>query len=207
MPQRRFKIKAKTLRAAPVGRCIYCGVSGMRLTKEHAIPFGLGGRDIIPDASCEECRKITAKFEEQCLRGFLYDYRSAAGFPTQHKRERRHSIVQLQFDASGFTERIEVNAGHYPRYLLMPMYPAPGLLVGRDRVAKVMFTTWLLAREDDAPRMHRTVIQQRMKLNSFLRMIAKIGYSMAVARLDRSELATYEMLLPRIILTDRKSVV
>jgi hypothetical protein len=206
MTYRLLKIKAKTMRAPSVGRCIYCGATEVVLTEEHAVPLALGGRDIIPDASCEECRRITAKFEAQCLRGFLYDYRSVSGFPSRHKKDRRRSITQLRIDSRGVTERIEIDAGDYPRYLVLPRYPPPGLLAGRKRGAKVMFTTQLLVREDDAPKLHRMVIHQTLKLHSFLRMIAKIAHSLAVARCDPSELATFKMLLPETILTKDPSI-
>jgi hypothetical protein len=50
-----------------VGSCIYCG-STQQLSKEHALPLGLGGNYILPNASCEKCRKITEAFEHTCLR-------------------------------------------------------------------------------------------------------------------------------------------
>jgi hypothetical protein len=206
MVHRLLKIKTKTIRALPAGRCIYCGTTGVALTKEHAILLALGGRDIIPDASCERCRKITWQFETECLRGFLHDYRTASGFPTRRKKELRPSITQLRFDAHGVTQRIEVSAGEYPRYLVLPVYPLPGLLAGRERGAKVMFKTQLYVRETEARQLHRTIIRQTLKLHSFLRMIAKIGHSIAVARCDSRELATFKMLLPQTILSKDSSI-
>lgn len=38
----------------PVNVCIYCGGTGA-LSDEHIIPFGLGGRWVLPKASCAEC--------------------------------------------------------------------------------------------------------------------------------------------------------
>ena len=206
MAYRLLKIKSKTIRALPAGRCIYCGATDVALTKEHAIPLALGGRDIIPDASCERCRKITWQFETECLRGFLHDYRTASGFPTRHKKELRRSITQLRFDANGVTERIEIDAGEYPRYLILPVYPLPGVLTGRERGAKVMFKTQLYVRDTEAKQLHRTIIRQMLKLHSFLRMVAKIGHSIAVARCDPSELATFKMLLPQTILAKDSSI-
>jgi 5-methylcytosine-specific restriction endonuclease McrA len=45
-----------------VNRCIYCGTLE-NLTDEHIIPYGLGGRSILPKASCSECSNITTNFE------------------------------------------------------------------------------------------------------------------------------------------------
>lgn len=201
-----LKIKAKTFRASPARRCIYCGESDGILSEEHAVPFALGGRDVIPDASCELCRRITAQFEAQCLRGFLHDYRTASGFPTRRKKELRQTITQLRIDGNGIPQHTEVDASAYPRYLVLPLYPLPGLLIGREPGTKVACTTQIFLREVEARAMHGTVIRQKLKLHSFLRMIAKIGHSMAVARCGFHELARYETLLPKVILTKESSI-
>jgi hypothetical protein len=46
---------------APVGRCIYCPDDGSAgLGDEHIIPYSLNGTQILPQASCRKCEKITA---------------------------------------------------------------------------------------------------------------------------------------------------
>ncbi len=46
---------------APVGRYIYCPDDGSAgLGDEHIIPYSLNGTQILPQASCRKCEKITA---------------------------------------------------------------------------------------------------------------------------------------------------
>ena len=49
--------------------CIYCNSisENKKLTDEHIVPIGLGGKLILPKASCEDCSKITCAFEGHCL--------------------------------------------------------------------------------------------------------------------------------------------
>lgn len=59
-----------------VGACIYCGDKTPPLSREHVLPRGLGGGSapdgysgalVLQNASCEICRRVTQKIEEQCL--------------------------------------------------------------------------------------------------------------------------------------------
>src|SRR5712672_2024078 len=52
----------------PVGRCIYCGATGVDLRDEHIVPLSLNGTMILPRASCRECEKITTRFERSVAR-------------------------------------------------------------------------------------------------------------------------------------------
>jgi hypothetical protein len=76
----------------PVGRCIYCGASGGKLTREHIIPFGLGGSWVLPDASCKVCAAITAKVEQFCLRPMLGRFRIQMKLPTRRPGERPDAL-------------------------------------------------------------------------------------------------------------------
>jgi hypothetical protein len=56
----------------PVWYCIYCSDGVIKnatkrsLGKEHIIPLGLGGNQILPRASCKNCGRITGMVEETC---------------------------------------------------------------------------------------------------------------------------------------------
>ena len=52
-----------------VGQCIYCDSRKGKLTKEHIIPYALGGIPFLWKASCARCRKETGDFEERMLHG------------------------------------------------------------------------------------------------------------------------------------------
>jgi hypothetical protein len=66
--------------------CIYCGVAAP-LTDEHVLPYGIGGRDILPRASCSPCAKITGALERRLLRGHWWSYRSRLGIKTRRPGE------------------------------------------------------------------------------------------------------------------------
>lgn len=70
----------------PVGYCIYCGSKEGTLSAEHIVAYALGGKWILPRASCEECGKMTSKTETVCLGagwGMLYDWRAKYQMPSQ----------------------------------------------------------------------------------------------------------------------------
>jgi len=72
----RFEVR-ETTRFASQGACIYCGSSD-DLTDEHVVPYGLGGKMILPKSSCRRCAMITGQFEGKVLRGFMRDGRAVA---------------------------------------------------------------------------------------------------------------------------------
>jgi hypothetical protein len=51
-----------------VGKCIDCRKSDVALSEEHIIPYGLNGNQVLLDASCSDCSKITSALELDVLR-------------------------------------------------------------------------------------------------------------------------------------------
>ena len=70
------------LRKRGVGECIYCG-SKTDLTKEHVLPYALGGNIVINEGSCKPCALITGKLEQRLLRGHWWPYRKKLGLQTR----------------------------------------------------------------------------------------------------------------------------
>jgi hypothetical protein len=73
-------------RAQSIGKCIYCG-SIEKLSREHVIPFGLGGDLVLRDASCHLCSTETGKLELRLLRGHWWPYRLYLGMPSRRSNE------------------------------------------------------------------------------------------------------------------------
>jgi hypothetical protein len=69
-----------------IGRCIYCNASE-GLTREHVLPFGLGGDLVLRDASCPSCSRETSKLELRLLRGHWWPYRQFLGLPSRRSGE------------------------------------------------------------------------------------------------------------------------
>lgn len=70
------------------GKCIYCGRDDTELTDEHIVPFGLGGKLVLEQASCKACAKVTGKVEGARLRAMFAPLRSRAGLPSRRPKDR-----------------------------------------------------------------------------------------------------------------------
>lgn len=81
-----------------IGQCIYCGDTDSKLTKEHVIPFGLGGNAIVlEDACCEKCRVITSQCERNPIHDNWAEVRAALDFPSR-KRKLTEEIFPLEVE-------------------------------------------------------------------------------------------------------------
>ena len=176
-----------TERAAPVGFCIYCGAKE-KLTDEHVIPLALGGNLILPKASCnQKCNPITSAFELKVLRGFMLEARTAALFPTRRKKK-RPSTLPLGLKRGDEFEEIALPPSESPGFLHLPTFARPAFLVGCPPVVGVtligMDTLYFGKRPDTvAESLGAETIRSAVSIdvNAFVRMLAKIAYSFAVA--------------------------
>ncbi len=73
-----------------VGRCIYCGARGpgVKLTKEHIVPYVLGSDTYLKDASCQACAAVTRSFEQHVARNIYGHLRIHLNIQTRHVHER-----------------------------------------------------------------------------------------------------------------------
>jgi hypothetical protein len=165
----------------PVGTCIYCGATHpVPLTKEHILPQGLGGGLILPESSCETCRRITQDIETTCLRHMsLLTYRLKAGL-VQHLHE------------------IPSHVKERPHFLLLPIAKdPPGILDGRQVGLPMRYDLRLAANTHPA-------ITPTIDLVQYFRMIAKIAHGFAVAR---AGIDAFEHHLPHIIIRSLAPVI
>lgn len=115
---------------AALGECIYCGRTE-KLTKEHIIPFALGGSWVLPDASCKACAKITGAFEGEFSRTILGPLRMLYDMPTRRPKDRpRHIPLKVKYENSTDWEIAYVDRRICPFLILMPLYDMPDLLTG-----------------------------------------------------------------------------
>ncbi len=113
------------------GRCIYCGSTGGTdgLRSEHIIPFSLGGKTEIQQASCKECERVTSYLDGYLSRHTYYEYRAHAGTQTRNPKERptafpAHIVINGQEEIRSFP------TADHPYYLAMPVWGLPGILRG-----------------------------------------------------------------------------
>ena len=124
-----------TTRADPVGVCIYCGRTE-DLSDEHIIPLALGGRLVLPEASCSICAALTSAFEGSVCRGFMLDARTAGRFPTRRPKE-RPTTSTLEIKRGNDFESIELPSAESPGFLQLPKLKAAAFLNGKPPVKGV----------------------------------------------------------------------
>jgi len=196
----------------PASRCIYCGRAD-GLTDEHIIPLALGGRWLLPEASCQPCADITGKFEGVVLRTMLGPLRMYYSMPSRRKKERPATLplkVKLTPDAD--FSFVDVAREIYPFLILLPYIAMPDELTGDvtegERDAKVK-TLWIRAasfRDGIMPHLEELARclgvayvepQGSFIASPFFRMLAKIAHAFAVAEMGVGSFQAF--LLPIIL--------
>jgi hypothetical protein len=190
-------------RIGPVGLCIYCGGKDA-LTEEHVVPFGLGGRLILSDASCPRCAKITSGFERKVLRGFMRDARTAGSLPTRHPKD-RPSTISHEIKRGNHFESIDIPVAASTGFLQLPILQPPAFLDGRPPIRGtniIGFETIAFGKRPDEVLSTVGTNALRATANidahAFVRMLAKIGYCCAIAAIGtfpRSEVPVLPLIL------------
>lgn len=141
--------------------CIYCG-SRSNLTKEHVIPYGLNGTATIANGSCEECQKVTHKFEAAILRGELQNLR----YRLQMSSRSKHKSVKPDPRSE---EASAIRA--------FPIYPLPNYL--GDRPGNGLKVERMQIVADDRGELAGRRVEHTMRPVEFAKMVAKIAYCYA----------------------------
>jgi len=172
-----------------VGQCIYCGDPN-DLTDEHIIPESLGGRLVLPKASCKACATTTGRFEQIVARKmYLWPLRSRIGISgkRKHKKQRPTHWPAELVDGSE-VEKIQVEIGKLPRLYVVIEMPPAGIIAGEapretnpelklhikgDKSEMAQFV-----QEQDAGKLQT---QHFFDWNAFNRLLAKIAHAYSVA--------------------------
>jgi len=176
--------------------CIYCGAIE-RLSDEHIVPFGLGGRWVLPKSSCADCAKTTGAAERTCQRTMLGPLRMLYDLPTRRKKERPKKLrlkVKLRHDADW--SFVDVDQEAYPFLVLFPIFRMPDELSGyvtsgeRGAVAQQLWIRGATSRGEIksyvkalATELKVAAIEPTATISvpEFCRMLAKIAHAFAVA--------------------------
>jgi hypothetical protein len=170
-----------------VGVCIYCGASECELTDEHIIPFGLGGADILPKASCKDCARITGKFEGVVQRTIFGDLRIFFNFPTRRKKDRPKTKKITSISPDRSSREIEVPSNEYPPVIWVYTFGTCGFLLGAPPDLDVSMSSMKTIHNNEQLKSFTAkydwdrLTRIRFMPNEFRRMLAKIGYSFFVA--------------------------
>jgi hypothetical protein len=167
-----------------VGRCIYCGTTERPLSKEHIVPYALGGNLILPKASCDECADKTKLVEQICSRQMFGPWRLKMNAPTRHPAQRPSALVLEIERMSGTVERVRVQTEEHPSTLMMVTWGPPRLLSSTPGDAMVFMH---IPEPSIIPRLFCDLDAREVRLPEFdqlqfARLLAKIGYASGVAR-------------------------
>lgn len=181
------------------------------LSDEHIIPYALGGTLVLPDASCEDCRKITgAIIEQQVLRRMLGDLRAWRKMPSRKRKPaKRYKPRPMLLEVDG--RRIEHDAPTPESRLdvvALPALQGPSILEGINPLSikewpiSAIWSNVAIGKSarDSALKEHPKAKQMlaRADFNPALltKMLAKIGHAFAVAEVG---LDGFQPLLPNAI--------
>ncbi len=185
------------------GFCIYCsGVDG--LTDEHIIPLSLGGRLILPDASCAKCSDVTKRFEQVVARDMYWRLRMTLGIASRRKKSRpTHWPSEFQ-DESGAVTEAQIEVGKLPEFYVVPRLLRPGICTDRalisgnsDMKIEIIGDPKKLAAFINGQGAGKMQIQHVFAWGAFSRLIAKVGHAFAAATLGNRGV---EFVLPKIVL-------
>lgn len=177
----RLAVGVKARDPRDIGYCIYCGDDQSLLSREHVVPYALGGTAVLQHASCGACASITKKFEQFCARTMFGDLRVKYGFPTRHPADRPNTLKVTHLDRRGVREEIDVQPGDHPAPLLLPILPDPSILMEPDAQRRDTFRMWLglpntevLALSD---RSGKSLRLGAFEISNFYRLLAKIAHA------------------------------
>jgi hypothetical protein len=190
-------------RYSSVGKCIYCGESSSKLTAEHPVPYGLGGRDILPDASCEDCARVTGtQVEGPVLQKMLIAPRTHWKIPTRRPKERPTPLaIGVGIPEEDFQWRSVLIADH-PLAFSLPIFPPPGIRRNEPLRRELhLIDTWNHVSGDAEQRLKRqgenAGMWQVYNPHLFCRMLAKITHAYAAAEIGVDNFIPF---LPGIII-------
>lgn len=183
---------------ASIGRCIYCGASGVELTDEHIVPFSLVGNTVLfKKAVCEPCRLVTHPYEERVLQHMYGNLRIQMDTPSRRRRKRPstldHTFLLLD-DMGGIIGRRTVTRPWNLSPVACPSWesPSPGYLQGSEKSVAITGRQWTylgpgtsqFVESVRAELGHQGPVAYRVgdvRARDYLRFIAKVTHAYAVA--------------------------
>lgn len=173
-----FKVK----QYPPVNCCIYCGRSEGKLTNEHIVMYGLGGKAVLPKASCSACGRITSQIEQFVSREMWGPFRVLTSIQSRNKQRPSEIAYTVQSPGATYARRRLLPVGNHPAWLHFPKMPEPEFFTG---VPLETFDTWsrIYNQEGILRWKGKRVYVGAIDLQLFSRFLAKIAHSFACAEI------------------------
>lgn len=119
----------------PADRCIYCGTVNDSLTREHIIPYALGGDLVLPKSSCETCQKITSKNEFKIARQLYGLHRAYEGVRSRRNKNtgKLNEYMKVNgVDSIGREVSEDILIRDIPSFQIIVRSTIPGILSGKE---------------------------------------------------------------------------
>lgn len=184
--------------------CIYCQ-SRHDLSDEHIIPYGMGGRLLLPKSSCKACSTITSEIERTCLRKMYGPLRLLYGLPSRRRKARPDKLpLMVKHRAGDEWSVLHVPQDRYPFLVTFPYLSSPGLLAGEERcdaLGPVTDRVWirgaspshsfhsLLASLRNELGVHAIQPTSDLDVAAFCRLLAKVAIAYVAAERESSEVS------------------
>ena len=179
-----------------IGYCIYCGSKDGRLTREHVVPKGMGGKHkidgfhhapVLRAASCDSCREITSSIEEYCLQEMFDPIRMRLGLKqSTHPAE---IVTRLRLQSGEVIERKEA-AASVTASLAIPLFTSAPRLLNPETPKQIR-----IVHANIFPPKYKEVDgsiiashYSKLDVKIYERMIAKIGLGLAFCKHDPARL-------------------
>lgn len=174
-----------TERFDAVGQCIYCSATS-GLTDEHIVPAAIDGNWVLPTSSCIRCAEITSGFESQYLNSIRV-LRSGLSLGSRRRKTKpRTAPINVVLQDGESLAHVPLN--EHPLEIGLPVFVEPGCLRSGDPITfsptKIQVITFGKSATESATKRGAKAIKFNFKVphEAFGRMLAKIGYSCAVAQ-------------------------
>jgi HNH endonuclease len=176
-------------RCAPAGLCIYCGATnytdqGGKLHNEHIVPLSINGNYVFPEASCYECGQKTGRNEAAIMRG---GFRAVLEYLQLRSRTKDRPSELPLFNVNRINgNKVMIPIEDYPVMWMIPRFDLPKILRTPGYVSSGNPTPWSTAINFDHDKLAKHGITNfttnQIDIFAYVRMIAKIGHSLAVSR-------------------------
>jgi hypothetical protein len=126
----------------PAGKCIYCGSTiysekqpDRDLGEEHIIPRSIGGRHVLPLASCMKCEGVTSAFETECANTIFAPAKAFVGIPSRKSNRIMGKIPSLTrtIGDTGAFGKVKIPTEEHYGLLMLPIFSEPVWASGIDR--------------------------------------------------------------------------
>ena len=175
------------LRPETADACIYCE-STVQLSREHILPYALGGTTTIPGGSCEKCRRITHEFETAVLRGPMQMVRYIENMPSGTKHRDVPKTIPVKATINDREVDIDAPREEAPILLPFPIFGPPDYLDSRrSQLQLISVVTGSFGADPTEFAKKHSAQQLQLKVGNhdaiaFARMLAKIAYANARAQ-------------------------